>query len=306
MNIQKVKDARQKGVVAFSRYCQEKRRYSNNLFCFFEGEDAKYYCPRIEKYTGYSFERITVYNCGGKKGVLAAYRLIMQNGTKDSVAKAFFIDSDYDTTQYTNYQLYQTPCYSIENMYTSINVFKKIINREFGINTYEKDFEKCCEDYANRKREFHDNTVFINAWLSCQRFEESHDEDHKVVLSKFKISKLFSEISIQKVALKETINIDKLKELFPNCVEIELGALQERIIILNERNRGQFFRGKFEIEFLKKIIDSLISKNKDGDYFSQKYTSVNINPNINSLSALSEYADTPQCLISFLAQYNIA
>lgn len=34
MDIQKVKDARNKGVVAFSRYCQEKKKYRDYLFCF--------------------------------------------------------------------------------------------------------------------------------------------------------------------------------------------------------------------------------------------------------------------------------
>ena len=64
--------------------------------------------------------------------------------------------------------------------------------------------------------------------------------------------------------------------------------------------------GKYEIEFLKKIIDSLKAKNKTGGYFSQKYTSVHIDPNINILSALADYADTPQCLIDFLKQYQVA
>ena len=61
MDIQKVKDARNKGVVAFSRYCQEKKKYRDYLFCFFEGEDAKYYFPRIEKYSGYEYTKTSVY-----------------------------------------------------------------------------------------------------------------------------------------------------------------------------------------------------------------------------------------------------
>ncbi|WP_461883701.1 hypothetical protein [Roseburia intestinalis] len=48
------------------------------------------------------------------------------------------------------------------------------------------------------------------------------------------------------------------------------------------------------------------AKNKTGGYFSQKYTSVHIDPNINILSALADYADTPQCLIDFLKQYQVA
>ena len=96
MDIQKVKDARNKGVVAFSRYCQEKKKYRDYLFCFFEGEDAKYYFPRIEKYSGYEYTKIIHYNCGGKKGVLKALNLVEKNRDEIYTAKAFFVDSDYD------------------------------------------------------------------------------------------------------------------------------------------------------------------------------------------------------------------
>ncbi len=69
---------------------------------------------------------------------------------------------------------------------------------------------------------------------------------------------------------------------------------------------GSLFRGKFEIEFLKKIIDSLRIKSKVGGYFSKKYTSVHIDPNINTLSSLEDYADIPQDLIDFMKQYRTA
>jgi len=306
MNIQKVKEARNKGVVAFSRYCQEKKKYQDYLFCFFEGEDAKYYFPRIEKYSGYEYNRIIQYNCGGKKGVLKALSLVEKNSNESLVAKAFFVDSDFDTTKYSNPILYQTSCYSIENFYTSKEAFSKILNREFGINTTEKDYLKCCSDYSERQREFHDETIYINSWLSCQRLEEEFSEDHKIVLSDFKISKLFSEITIDNIIPKEKINREKIQELFPNSMNVEECKIEGKINYFKNGDMGSLFRGKFEIEFLKKIIDSLRIKNKAGGYFSKKYTSVHIDPNINTLSTLEDYADTPQSLIDFLKQYRTA
>ena len=306
MDIQKVKDARNKGVVAFSRYCQEKKRYKDYLFCFFEGEDVKYYFPRIEKYSGYEDNKIIHYNCGGKKGVLKALSLIEKNGDDTYIAKAFFVDSDYDTTKYNNSLLYQTPCYSIENFYTSKKAFSRMLNREFGINTTETDFYKCCYDYFQRQQEFHDETIYINAWLACQREQEETTENHKIGLSHFKISKLFSEITIDCIVSKEKINREKLEELFPDSIHVEECVIERKMHYFRNGNMGQLFRGKFEMEFLKKIIDSLRDKNKTGEYFSQKYTSVHIDPNVNTLSALSNYADTPQSLIDFLKQYQVA
>ena len=307
MDIQKVKDARNKGVVAFSRYCQEKKKYRDYLFCFFEGEDAKYYFPRIEKYSGYEYTKIIHYNCGGKKGVLKALNLVEKNRDEIYTAKAFFVDSDYDTTKYNNSLLYQTPCYSIENFYTSEKAFSKMLNREFGINTTEKDFSKCCSDYSKRQQEFHNSTIYINSWLACQRLhEEGIEENHKIVLSDFKISKLFSEIAIDSIVSKGEINREKIEELFPDSKKMEECEIEKKIEYFKQGGMGKLFRGKFEIEFLKKIIDSLKAKNKTGGYFSQKYTSVHIDPNINILSALADYADTPQCLIDFLKPYQVA
>ena len=203
--------------------------------------------------------------------------------------KILFVDSDYDTTKYNNSLLYQTPCYSIENFYTSEKAFSKMLNREFGINTTEKDFSKCCSDYSKRQQEFHNSTIYINSWLACQRLhEEGIEENHKIVLSDFKISKLFSEIAIDSIVSKGEINREKIEELFPDSKKMEECEIEKKI------------------EYLKKIIDSLKAKNKTGGYFSQKYTSVHIDPNINILSALADYADTPQCLIDFLKQYQVA
>ena len=102
----------------------------------------------------------------------------------------------------------------------------------------------------------------------------------------------------------EDIVIDRLL-----CDITQLGCkceIEKKIEYFKQGGMGKLFRGKFEIEFLKKIIDSLKAKNKTGGYFSSKYTSVHIDPNINILSALADYADTPQCLIDFLKQYQVA
>lgn len=235
-----------------------------------------------------------------------ALSLVEKNSDESLVAKAFFVDSDFDTTKYSNPILYQTSCYSIENFYTSKEAFSKILNREFGINTTEKDYLKCCSDYSERQREFHDETIYINSWLSCQRLEEEFSEDHKIVLSDFKISKLFSEITIDNIIPKEKINREKIQELFPNSMNVEECEIEGKINYFKNGDMGSLFRGKFEIEFLKKIIDSLRIKNKAGGYFSKKYTSVHIDPNINTLSTLEDYADTPQSLIDFLKQYRTA
>ena len=116
-----------------------------------------------------------------------------------------------------------------------------------------------------------------------------------------------AQINIPVPPLNEQYRIvEKIEELFPDSKKMEECEIEKKIEYFKQGGMGKLFRGKFEIEFLKKIIDSLKAKNKTGGYFSQKYTSVHIDPNINILSALADYADTPQCLIDFLKQYQVA
>lgn len=302
MDIQKVRDKRNGGTVAFARYCQDKNKYRDYLFCFFEGEDGKYYIPQIEKYSDYQGDKIIQYKCGGKKEVLKALELVKKNRDRIYIAKAFFVDNDYDTKKDEDevFLLYQTPCYSIENFYTSMEAFSRILINEFAMNTIDSDYKKCCSDYLKRQQEFHDATIYINSWLACQRLHE--EKNHKIILSKFKISKLFLKIAIDGIVSEGKINREKIEELFPDSEKIEENEIEKKIKYFKQGDKRMLFRGKFEIEFLKEIITSLKEKNKKGEYFSKKYTSVNINPyDSNVLSNWSKYADVPQCLINFLS-----
>ncbi|MBR3920261.1 MAG: DUF4435 domain-containing protein [Clostridia bacterium] len=155
-------------------------------------------------------------------------------------------------------------------------------------------------DYCNRQREFHQCTEFLNTWLCCQRAEEDIKQQKAVVLKDFRVAKLFSEISIVKVESKETIDEDILKSYFPKAYDINEEQIDKVSEAWSSKKAQQVYRGKFEMEFLRKILESLIAENKAHTYFSEVYNCVHINPGSNMLSSLSAYADTPICLIAFL------
>ena len=303
MDVEKMRDAKLKGVVAFTKFCHDKRGHEDCLFCFFEGEDSKYYGSRIEQYTGYNSTKIVNYNCGGRDEVERAYLLISKKREYDKVNKIFFIDSDYTPKKQLSSHIYQTPCYSIENFYSSVECFGKILNREFGINSIDADYKKCIDDYTNRQCEFHNYTEFFNAWLFCQRSEEERKKRKAVVLKDFKIAKLFSEITITKVEKKDEIDKEFLKECFPNSYDIEEEQINSVSKKWSSKKAQQIYRGKFEMEFLRKILESLVVENKAHTYFSETYNCVRLNPGSNMLSSLSAYADTPRCLIEFLESH---
>ena len=66
------------------------------------------------------------------------------------------------------------------------------------------------------------------------------------------------------------------------------------------------YRGKSELEFLRCMINSLKKKNNERMYFSVYRDCIRVDADANPLSSLSNYADTPHCLIDFLGQYHTA
>ena len=292
---------RNTGHTMYARFCTEHTNNDSCLFCFFEGEDYKYYVKRIETYTNYKFNSIIKYNCGGKKEVLKALELFMNDHKlAESYHKniAFFVDKDFDDDVHYNELLYQTPCYSIENFYTSLEVFEQILQVEFGINSNESDFCKALHDFSSRQSEFHKYMLYVNSWLACQHLHKVH-----VCYSNFKITKLFSEISIDKVVCNRIINKEKLGKLFNIQNEISDTEIQLKSDYFTLNGMGSLFRGKFEIEFLKRVLFSLIDRNKNNQYFTTKRTAVKLSSDNNMLSTFQSYAVTPDCLKNFLKKY---
>ena len=295
--------ARQQGVVAFTKFMRDVKSNRDKLFCFFEGEDYKYYGQRIETYTLYSYSNIIQYKCCGRNEVLRANKLVKNNIAYKLAKTAFFIDHDYIPVNELSDDIYQTPCYSIENLYTSVSSFERIINMEFGISTHEPDYIKCVNDYRKRQLDFQQHTLILNAWLRFQRIEEKRTGGLHVELTNFKLQKMIPLITIEKIECKGPIDIDAITKYFPDHYPITQDELNLIIESCCFSGCERWSRGKFELFFLIKIIEDLRTKNKNKEYFEESRTSVEIVPSNNTLSVLSRYADTPHCLIEFLKRY---
>ena len=291
MNLELVRGSRNSGVVAYTRYCQEKARNKDCLICFFEGEDKKYYLSRIVQYTGYDYEHIVSYECSGKDGVIYNFNKI----DKRVGNTAFFIDRDYIPSGINDSHLYETPCYSIENFYTSISAFRRLIYTEFDLNPSDADTIRVCRDYELRLQEFHAITLPLNAWLECQRTTSGNHQ--KINLGNFKIKKIVSNVTIDSVESQPDITVETFSQFFPEADTIESEVLNRKIESYEHIDQSMFFRGKFEFEFLQKVIESLVLKNKNNQYFTSKRKAVNLQVN---LSSISSYADTPDDLVQFL------
>lgn len=317
MDIQKIREDRKKPSVIFMKFCQSKDLHKKALFCFYEGEDIKYYGNRIEQITGRCSDSIVSYHCGGKIGVLKVKELIENKNQYDDVKTAYFIDRDFFPQEGLQKNVYQTSGYSVENYYTSSTAFAKVLNYAFGISCDSSDFSRCLDDYNKSMDVFHKHILVLNAWIKAQRIYELKSGIRKLELSNFKISKYFDTLAIDKVDAKQTIDKEFLQGIFLDSCIVENDEIEKYVCELKQTNMQQTLRGKFELEFLKKIIDDLKNKHKkqfdikrkDGlkaeGYFSEKHECIKIDPNVDTLLLLSQCADTPEGLLIFLKQYSI-
>ncbi|WP_413171123.1 DUF4435 domain-containing protein [Anabaena azotica] len=297
MSVAKLRESRNRPASVFMQFTRQYKEYESALYCFFEGEDDKYYGIRIDNIARPTKDIYA--NCSGKEGVLGVYKLINNNQSYSKVRAAYFIDRDFDesikNTQITG--VYETSCYSIENFYTSINSFCKILRTEFKLAESEDDFNNCKNLYTQLQKEFHDAVELLNIWIACQREKQA-----KLNLAGFNISD-FVVIDLDNIKINYTI--DTLYTKFPKAIAItqEELDLKQSNLCLQERQKS--FRGKFEIYFLFKVIQKLIEAANKGNpkYFTKKIK-VTLNLRETTLiSDLSQYADTPECLVDYLESF---
>lgn len=302
MDVNEMRASRDKAVVAFTKFVQCKDLYTTCLFCFFEGEDIKYYEPRIEKICQISYDKIISFNCGGKKGVEKLHKKISGNSTYSFVKKMFFIDRDYYPTCIKSEEMFETPCYAIENYYTSIAVYERVLKREFGMNVFDEDYKKCKEVYKRRYNEFHESILELNTWLKCQR-KKDIEKGYRGIRIDWKVAKYFEQMGLDEIRLKHPIDKKFMEQLYPEAQKIsdeEMNIEMKRMKFIDQQ---KFFRGKFELELMVNMIFDLREKNKKGGYLAEKYECVKIDPRVDTLTFLSRDADTPDELIAFLSKY---
>lgn len=166
--LNEMKASTESGHVAYANFVRVYSKTNPNMvYCFFEGdEDKKYYGTRIAIKYEREFQDFT---CVGRDLVLKAKELIKNRKEYDKAKALFFIDKDYTNDTVDN-ELYVTPCYSIENFYSTEETLKKILQNEFNMNESDKNFIKIVDLYTELLDSYHNKLLFLNAWLSCQYY----------------------------------------------------------------------------------------------------------------------------------------
>ncbi|HLO99646.1 MAG TPA: DUF4435 domain-containing protein [Fimbriimonas sp.] len=294
-----LKSSRKSAIVTYYDFIKRATASPDAIFCFFEGEDNKYYVPIIEHvHVGI---RIEFFNCGGKSKV---FELDSKLSSKiySVYRKAFFVDGDFDSTL-TPSSIYVTPCYSIENLYVNRDCFRKILKSEFlcfDDGSTECDHYKVMAHFDESLKQFCKNVFSLNAWILAQRRSSTSISLKRASLDNIRIHKFV------KVNLDGIVKLQKLSE----C--LNLGNLDASLVtrkqlldaskVLRAGNPICDFRGKFQMYFFISYLKLLIS-----DANSTAPTKFTLRTKVklslsegNAISELSSYAKTPLCLRTYI------
>ncbi|MEA5617177.1 DUF4435 domain-containing protein [Cronbergia sp. UHCC 0137] len=301
MNADDLRRARESTNVPYQEFNNLVSKDKNGLFCFFEGKDNPYYYSRIKKLTTLNIQPII---CNRRKSVLKVYELINYHREYDKYKKAFFIDRDFnEPLPPHNPPIFETPCYSIENFYVSLDVFKEIIKNEFNLSEASETYESCIILFTERQKEFHEATILFNAWYACLiKIRNITGKETGVDLND-KFPNKFIDLTLQSISAK--YDFEKIKQTFPKALEVSEDILNTKLAEFTNCDQCKVFRGKYEMQFILKMIELILQdSSNDQKYIQQKIKFIfgkNLTNN-QAISIFSAYAETPESLNHYITQ----
>lgn len=305
--LEKLKNAVNTEHVAYTKFVNTySKKDKDILYCFFEGyEDKRYYGIRIKFTAQKEFKDFT---CIGKSNVIKIQKLIKDKIEYNDAKTLYFIDKDYSDDKIEE-NIYVTPCYSIENLYSSEYTLKEVLKSEFNISEGDEDFSNVLKLYRNLQNEYHEQLLFFNAWLSCQYdIKKLHNISTYLkiddIVKKYFESILNNDISLRAHIFDDLNNIVKLEELFKNSPKITDIKLSKKIELFRSvsYDKGCGFRGKFELKLLVAFLQKIKEEagKKSSAIFKNKYKCTLVFNFESIISTLAKDSYTPKCLNAFL------
>lgn len=297
--LDEMRQGREASSAAFMEFISKRKFHKDYAFCFYEGEDGKYYDWRIEGIIGDNFFHI---KAGNKNKVLQVMKLIKNKPEYQNVNTMFFVDRDmgFDMEEYKEKDVYVTPCYSIENLYVNKESFGRILKTEFGLNIDDADYNTYKQKFIEMYHSFCDLMLEFNALILIRKEKELDCE----------------KVNIQKIKTTDLVNIDIIDGLSKNTkYDSIINSLKEKLSITDEDielaqirlleygEKPNIFRGKNQFDFMESFIYQLCEKKNT--IFENKLSCIFLSKNKNRLSTFSSYAHTPECLISFLEAHKL-
>lgn len=278
----------------------------NDIYaCIFEGEDEKYYAPRLNMYLGEgSWAGV---NSGGKEITTKLHRCLIKHPEYRMFRFACFVDQDYEhwMTNPEPSTLYVTATYSIENLYTSVATVASIISAEFGLSEFGEhsaDYTKCLQAYGAALDSFCECVQYFNYYAKAYRIMERDGKKRKRLnINNVKVNDLVC-IDFHNVRINYDSSKPELLFRDGQDLVVEAEAYAEARTSLPREMWSLRFRGKQQLEFLRVFLTKLkTDRCCDSPKFFEKKGNVRLAlSKENCISELSQYAETPSCLKLFL------
>lgn len=272
------------------------KKNGKTLFCFTEGKhDSDYYMDKVRCFYGDDF---IILDCKGKGKVVEMYNKIFPND-KDKEKLAFFVDKDFDLPL-KNSDIFETDYYSIENYYCTPSAFERILLYGMKIKKQE-EIDNLMKFYIDEFDKFHRTVDLFNAFYSIlHQYERRTGQEFKLNLGE-KFDKTLASVSVDNFMKNYTLATLLTKYSIPTDAMTNEEVDSERIRLLH---LGPFitFRGKYEIEFLWKILNYLVSDGNHEKKNVKKKISLSLNE-VTFMSDFSQYADIPNSLRDYIAKF---
>ncbi|MBB6286269.1 MULTISPECIES: DUF4435 domain-containing protein [unclassified Pseudomonas] len=277
------------------------------LICIFEGEDEKYFSGRL-----HALLNNTTWECintGGRAPAIELFETIIDHPLYSAYKYLCFIDRDYDDIydNHTPSKLYSTPGYSVENFYFSLACLKKILSAEFNIkpeNELKHLHDRYTQLFQKAQKEFIAEIKKFNIWAKTNYIMGKNATPLKMSIKSVKTNELV-DIGLESVKAKYDHN--DISSVFPHLNNANLcpASFQEATSKLTEQDPELNFRGKNCADFMRLYLLAIKSEIQTLEFKENEKPTIRINfSKDNFLSEVSQYADTPACLIRFLSQHS--
>lgn len=283
--------------VAFHKFvllCKDKE---SDLYCFFEGRDSQYYSTRIKYITKRKYHPIT---CGNKKNVLDVFDLFSRKEEYKKYSKAFFVDKDFDVS-IENEDIYETPCYSVENFYVNSECLSEILKNEFALTEVDEEYKATMTVFQDELSTFSRETLLFNAWYASLKIKK-HKEGLKSTFVSLEDKPPKEFICMKIGSITSSYDLAKIRQAFPEAIQVSDDEVMEANSILNCPAIDNLLRGKFQFSFFYNFLRFIIDDANNAKTIFKKKTKFNVDkPNM--YTQLSQYAVTPDCLIKYLSRF---
>jgi hypothetical protein len=251
---------RTSGATAYLQFLLDNSKHENHVFAFFEGhDDPSFYYRSIVDYVK-NPQIVHIYKCGNKKEVYATHSKIRRHDDVKNFT-LFFVDKDLSDILGEQFpvdtNIYVTEYYSIESYIVTPEVVLSIIAETFHFH-YQSDgidYDIFRQKFEQELIRFHSLITPLMAWIIDVRTKGYHPNLDNIDLSR--IFTFNDNLEVELINDIDYASIEATCKLPPNCTSIvEVNEISQKLLSSNPKT---YVRGKYELWFIVKFLDKLIS-----------------------------------------------